>query len=252
MLLIACANLANLTLARAIGRSREISVRIALGAGRWRIVRQLLIESLMLSSAGAVLGGGIARWGVRAWEVADKGPGRSSWRVLDYSMDYRVLAYLIAISVATALLFGLAPARRLFRLDVNGTLKDGGHGASGGGRGRHLSSLLVGGEVALAVILLAGAGVMVRSFLKLYNADLGVNTANVLTMTINLPHAKYPKPEAQIEFYERLSKRLEAIPGVEGVALSRNVPTGGSAKSACDHSRSARSTRSRFFIYTST
>lgn len=236
VLLIACANLANLTLARAIGRSREISVRIALGAGRWRIVRQLLIESLMLSSAGAVLGGGIARWGVRAWEVADKGPGRSSWRVLDYSMDYRVLAYLIAISIATALLFGLAPARRLFRLDVNGTLKDGGHGASGGGRGRHLSSLLVGGEVALAVILLAGAGVMVRSFLKLYNADLGVNTANVLTMTINLPHAKYPKPEAQIEFYERLSKRLEAIPGVEGVALSRNVPTGGSAKSACEFS----------------
>jgi len=230
VLLIACANLANLMLARAIERSREISVRIALGAGRWRIMRQLLMESLMLSGAGGALGCWIARWCVRAWAAADRGPGRSSWRVLDYSMDHHVLGYLVVISAGTALLFGLAPARRLSKLDVSAMLKDGGRGASAGGRGKHLSGLLVIGEMALAVVLLAGAGVMIRSFLNIYDADLGVKTANVLTMTINLPAARYPGAEAQISFYERLAARLEALPGVESVAIARAIPTGGSAK----------------------
>ena len=183
VLLIACANLANLLLARAIGRSREISVRIALGAGRWRIIRQLLIESVMLSGLGGVFGWWIAKWGVRATR-SRTAPAPSDRRrlVIDYySMDYRVFAYLVAISIGTGLLFGLAPASRLSKLDVNATLKDGGRGATGGGRGRHLSALLVIGEMALAVVLLAGAGVMIRSFLKVYTADLGVNTANILT-----------------------------------------------------------------------
>ncbi|MES1260243.1 MAG: ABC transporter permease, partial [Acidobacteriota bacterium] len=155
VLLIACANLANLMLARAMGRSREISVRIALGAGRWRIIRQLLIESLMLAGVGGVLGWWVARWGVHAYELADRGPGRSSWRILDYAMDYRVLGYIIAISIGTALLFGLAPALRLSKIDVNAGLKEGGRGAAGGGRGKHLSALLVTAEMALAVVLLA-------------------------------------------------------------------------------------------------
>ena len=218
LLLIACANLANLLLARAMDRSREISVRIALGAGRWRIVRQLLIESLMLSSLGAICGWWIARWGVSAYALAERGPGRSSWRILDYTMDYRVLGYLVAISIGTAFLFGLAPALRLSKLDVNSALKEGGRGAAGGGRGRHLSAVLVIGEMALAVVLLAGAGVMIRSFLNIYTADLGVKTANILTVAIDLPAAKYPRAEAWVPFYDRLKARLEAIPGVESVA----------------------------------
>jgi putative ABC transport system permease protein len=123
VLLIACANLANLLLGRAMGRSREISVRIALGSGRWRIIRQLLIESVMLSALGGFLGWWIAGWGVRAYSLAMA--SKSSWLIVDYTMDSRVLAYLIAISIGTGILFGLAPALRLSRLDVNVSLKDG-------------------------------------------------------------------------------------------------------------------------------
>jgi putative ABC transport system permease protein len=229
VLLIACANLANLMLARAMGRSREISVRIALGAGRWRIIRQSLIESVMLSAAGGVLGWWIAKWGVHAYALADRGPGRSSWRILDYAMDYRVLAYLIAISVVTAFLFGLAPALRLSKLDINTTLKDGGRGATGGARGKRLSALLVVGEVALAVVLLAGAGLMLRSFLNIYHADLGVKTANVLITALSLPEARYPDNQARSAFYDRVKTSLEAVPGVESVAMARALPTTGSA-----------------------
>ncbi len=228
VLLIACANLANLMLARALGRSREISVRIALGAGRWRIIRQLLIESVMLSGIGGLLGWWIAKWSVHAYALADRGPGMSSWRILDYTLDYRVLGYLIAISIGTAFLFGLAPAMRLSKLDVNATLKDGGRGATGGGRGRYLSSLLVAGEMALAIVLLAGAGVMIRSFLNIYRADLGVQKANVLTLGVNLPPVKYPDAEARTTFYDRLKTSLEAIPGVESAAITRALPAAGS------------------------
>jgi putative ABC transport system permease protein len=225
VLLIACANLANLMLARSMGRSREISVRIALGAGRWRIIRQLLIESVMLSILGGVLGWWIAKWGVRAYELADRGPGRSSWRILDYSMDYHVLGYFIAISLGTGILFGLAPALRLSKLDVYTSLKDGGRGATGGGRGKHLSALLVTAEMVLAVVLLAGAGVMVRSFLNIYNAGLGVKTTNILTVALNLPEAKYPHADTRISFYDRVKTHLEAIPGVESAAITNAIPT---------------------------
>jgi len=228
VLLIACANLANLLLARAIGRSREISIRIALGAGRWRIIRQLLIESVMLSSLGGFLGWWIAKWGVRSYAVAMA--NKSSWLVLDYSMDQRVLAYLIAISIGTGLLFGLAPALRLSKLDVNASLKDGGRGATGGGHGKHLSALLVTGEMALAVVLLAGAGVMIRSYLKIHTADIGANTANVLGGSVNLPSEKYPRPEDKISFFDGLLTRLAAMPGVESVATADTLPGWGSTK----------------------
>jgi putative ABC transport system permease protein len=230
VLLIACANLANLMLARALGRSREISVRIALGAGRWRIIRQLLIESVMLSCLGGVLGWWIAKWGVRAYALAMA--HKSSWLIVDYTMDHRVLGYLIAISIGTGLLFGLAPAMRLSKLDVNSTLKDGGRGASAGGRARHLAALLVTGEMALAIVLLAGAGVMIRSFLKIHGANMGVNPANLLTGTVALPVARYPTPEVRISFFERLQTRLEATPGVESVALASTLPTWGTSRMA--------------------
>jgi putative ABC transport system permease protein len=235
VLLIACANLANLMLARAMGRSREISVRIALGAGRWRIIRLLLIDSVMLSTIGGILGWWIAKWGVRFYALTVTGAGLSdaiggTWfdNIFDYTMGYRVFAYLVAITIGTGLLFGLAPALRLARLDVNAALKDGGRGSAGAVRGKHLSALLVIGEMALAVVLLAGAAVMIRSFLNIYNADIGVKTQNILVTLLSLPPSRYPGADAQISFYDRLKMRLEAIPGVESVAIAESIPTWGS------------------------
>ncbi len=225
VLLIACANLANLLLARAIGRTREISVRIALGSGRWRIIRQLLIESLMLSGLGGLLGWWIAKWGVRSYQLAMA--SKSSWLILDYDMDHRVLGYLIAISIGTGILFGLAPALRLSRLDVNTALKDGGRGSTAGGGGKHLAGILVSGEMALAVVLLAGAGVMIRSFLKIHNANLGVNADNLLVAHVDLPPARYSLPEARISFFERVQTRVQSIPGMESIAIADDLPSWG-------------------------
>jgi putative ABC transport system permease protein len=223
VLLITCANLANLLLAGAAGRSGEISVRLALGAGRWRIVRQLLVESLMMSAVGGIFGWLIAMWSVRMYELVASPP--SAYDQWQYAMDARVFAYLAAISACTGLLFGIAPARRLSRLDVNATLKNGVSGASGGRAGKRLSAALVIGQMALAVVLLAGAGVMVRSFLNIYTADIGVHTANIITASVGLPAANYPTGDAQIAFFDHLTRQLEAIPGVESVALTTAVPT---------------------------
>ena len=235
VLLIACANLANLLLARAMTRSREISVRLALGAPRSRIVRQLLVESVMISSLGGFAGFWLAKWGVRIFALAATGAGLSdqiagNWfdQILDYSMDYRVFAFVTAISIGTGLLFGLAPARRLSTLDVNAALKDGGRTA-GGGRGARLSALLVVSEMALAVVLLAGAGVMIRSFLKIYTADIGFNRDGLVTALIGLPDARYPTPAAQIAFFDRLKTQVESMPGVDSVAMG-SLPTGGSQR----------------------
>jgi len=225
VLLIACANVANMLLARAVERSREISIRIALGAGRWRIIRQLLVESVMLSILGGFFGWLISKWGLRifAASVRDRAP---SW--VDFSMDYRGFLYLAAISLGTGLLFGLAPALRLSRLDVNTSLKDGSRGSTGTGRGKYLSGILVVTEMALAVVLLAGAGLMIRSFLKIYQTKTGVNEKNVLVMRLLLPEAKYSHPEDQISFHQRLKAHLEALPGVDVSCISITMPTGGS------------------------
>ena len=209
VLLIACANLANLQLARAIGRFREISIRIALGAGRARIIRQLLIESVMLSSIGGVFGWLIAIGGVRAYELFANPP--SSYNHWDFALDSRAFFYLVTISIATGLLFGIAPALRVSKLDR-------------GGRRKGLSRLLVTAEMALAVVLLAGAGLMIRSFLNIYTADLGVETPNILTAAVRLPAAKYPSAQAQSAFFNRLITRLKSIPGVQSLALADSLP----------------------------
>jgi predicted permease len=141
-----------------------------------------------------------------------------------------LFAYIIAISIGTGLLFGLAPALRLSKLDVNSGLKNGGRGGTGGARGKHLSAFLVIGEMALAVVLLAGAGVMIRSFLNVYTADVGAKTANILTMFLSLRDAKYSRAESQISFFERLATRLEALPGVESVAIAWRPPTSGALR----------------------
>ena len=221
VLLVACANVANLLLGRAVARSREISIRVALGAGRWRVIRQLLTESVTLAAAGGLLGWLLAVWGVRAFDVAIAGTGKPPW--LDFSMDYTVFAYLCAITVGAGVLFGLAPALRLSKVDVNTALKNGGQGA-GGWSGRRLSGLLVTSEMAAAVVLLVGTVVVVRTLLSLYNRQVGVNTANVLTMTIELPEKRYPRPDDWISFYERLQARLQALPGVAAAAVTEGLP----------------------------
>ncbi|HTR39699.1 MAG TPA: ABC transporter permease [Bryobacteraceae bacterium] len=235
VLLIACANLANLLLARAIGRSRELSIRVALGSGRWRIIRQLLVESVILSALGGVFGWCIARLCVHTYGLFAHGAGLSdaiggTWfdNVLDYTMDSRVTIYLAAISLGTGLLFGLVPALRLSKLDVNSALKDGGRGATGGERGRHLSGLLVTAEVALAVVLLSGAGLMIHSFLNIYSAEPGFHAEKVLTGLLALPKDRYPDAASQVSFFDRLSVRIAAIPGIESTAMSEDIPTWGS------------------------
>jgi putative ABC transport system permease protein len=223
VLLIACADVANLLLGRAAVRAREISIRMAIGAGRARILRQLLVESLALAMAGGFLGWLIALSGLRWFDYATAKFHRPPW--IDFSMDARVLVYFAAITLATSVLFGLAPALRLARVDVNHTIKDGGQGASGGTRGRAIGNILVAFEMVLCVILLTGAGLLIRSSLHVYRQPIGVDPSNVLTMQIHLPEAKYRRDEEQVAFQEQLKARLESLPGVESVSLATAMPT---------------------------
>jgi predicted permease len=223
VLLIACADVANMLLARAAERSREISIRMALGAGKIAIVRQLLLESVALSIMGGVFGWLLALGGLRSFDRSVQ--VKPVW--LHLSLDRSAFFYLAAVSISTGILFGLAPALRLAKTDVNAALKDGGYGVVGSKFGLRFSNALLALQMALCVMLLAGAGLMIRSAVKLYSAPIGVNTADVLTMRINLPEAKYAKPESWIAFHEDLSKRLKALPGVELVSVASNLPVGG-------------------------
>ncbi len=222
VLLIACANVANLLLGRAVARSREICVRAALGAGRWRVIRQLLIESVMLSVAAGLLGTLLSVWGVRAFDSALIPTVKPAYA--DFSMDLAVIAYLVAITLGAGILFGLAPALQLSRLDINTLIREGGGGAGRGQHQRFLAGLLVVSEVSLAVILLAGAGLMIRSFLNTNRAEIGVNTANVLSMDLSLREAKYPRPEDQLRFHDRLKSRLDSLPGIEVATVASDLP----------------------------
>ncbi len=226
VLLIACANVANLLLGRAVSRTREVSIRTALGASRWRVIRQLLVESVMLSIAGGAIGWLIAIWGVRTFDTIVIPLGKPAF--IDFSMDYHVFVYLLAISLGTGVLFGLAPALRLSRMDLNAALKDGGRGASDGRQGKYLTSLLVISEMALAVILLVGAGLMIRSFLTIYRNFIGIKTDHILTMRLSLPDARYSKNEDQISFHQLLQTRLSALAGVDAESIASMLPTGGS------------------------
>lgn len=211
VLLIVCANVANLLVTQAMGRTHEISIRLALGAGRWRIVRQFLVESLMLSAAGGALGWWIAKAGVRIYALSQVNDD-----VLDFTMDYRVLIWLIAISFVTGLLAGLATSTYLTKLNILSESKNE-------SRSR-LSGIFVSAEMALAVTLLASAGVVTRSFLNVYRAGAGVNTRNVLIMAVETSSEKYSNPQALISFYGNLETRLEAIPGLESVAFGTAAP----------------------------
>jgi putative ABC transport system permease protein len=223
LLLIACANVANLLLARAEARQREIAVRTALGAGALRLVRQLLTESLVLTacsaSAGLAIAYGIVRF-VAWWNPA------SIPRVAAVSVDGRVLLFTAAVALLTSVIFSLAPALRAVRLDLTDALKDGSQNAStGAGRQRFRNSLVIG-EMALAVVLLVGAGLMLRSLAALQRVELGFDPSNVLTMRVALPQPGYPSPEHVVGFYQRLLERVRALPGVRAAGAVRSLPLG--------------------------
>jgi len=233
VLLIACANVANLLLSRSAQRAREIAVRVALGASRWRVIRQLLVESVILGLIGGVFGLLLAMVGVRLFDAAiPADSGKPYW--IKFTIDWVVIGFLTAICVVTGILFGLAPALQVSRTNVNEILKEGGRSNSGGRRVRWMSSTLVVVEIALTIVLLVGAGLMTRSFLRLYSQDIGINSDYLLTMRLQLSGTKYPKPEARREFYERLAPRLAGVAGVESASISTNVPPQGGARRALE------------------
>ena len=226
VLLIACANVANLLLSRSAHRAREIALRIALGATRWRVVRQLLLESVVLGFIGGALGLMLALVGIRLFDAAVQESGKPYWIV--FSVDYVVVGFLAAICVLSGIIFGLAPALHVTRTNINDVLKEGGRGTAGNRRARWFSGTMVVVELALTIVLLVGAGLMMRSFMKIYQLDIGIRTENLMTMGIRLPDTKYATPESRLAFFERLEPRISSLPGAEAVSLTTSVPPFGS------------------------
>jgi len=224
VLLIACANVANLLLARASSRRKEIAVRAGLGAGRWRIARQMLTESLLLSLVGGVLGLLLAWWGTKAL-IALSPPGLMDLRGVSVSLP--VLAFTFALTLLTGIIFGLVPAVEATRFDLNDSLKEGGKNIGGGSRTQRLRSLFVVTQVALALVLLVGAGLFMKSLSRLRSVDPGFNSKNLLTMRVNLPERKYETDPKVLDFFSRALEQLRAIPGVESAGAINSLPFNG-------------------------
>jgi predicted permease len=222
VLLIACANVANLLLSRSARRSREIAVRVALGASRARVIRQLLLESTLLAFLGGGLGLLLSLVGIRLFDAAVAGVGKPYW--IKFTLDGTVFAFLVAVCLVTGLLFGIVPALQVSKTNLNDILKESGRGNAGGRRARWLASSMVVAELALTIVLLAGAGLMIRSFMKLYALEVGVDTSRMLTMRLSLPEKKYSTPERRRLFYEALLPRLAALPGVAAASIASAVP----------------------------
>lgn len=219
VLLIACANVANLMLARTTAREREIVIRVALGAGRWRIARQLLTESVLLAGCGGALGALLAVWGVDALTGLNPAdlPRLSSIRI-----SPPVLLFTFGVSLLTGVLFGLAPVTQSLRLNLNDALKQGGRGIGGGAWGRRLRGALVVGEIAVSLIVLVGAGLLVKSFSRLMNADAGFVADNVLTMNIEMVRFKDPQRRAALQ--REVVAQIQKLPGVEAVGAGSALP----------------------------
>jgi putative ABC transport system permease protein len=220
VLLIACANVANLLLARAATRQREVAVRAALGAGRWRIVRQLLTESLLLAGVGGALGVFLAWWGLQL--LLDLSPANIP-RLENILLDGRALGFTLGLSLLTGLIFGLAPALQTSQLKLSETLKEGGRGGAGSPRAQRIRGVFIVAEVALTLALLVGAGLLIRSFWRLQQVDPGFETDRILTMRLTLPRSKYPEGAQVASFYERLQERLSALPGIEAASATSGI-----------------------------
>ena len=221
VLLIACANVANLLLASAATRQREMAIRTALGASRLRVMQQLLTESLLLALAGGAIGLLLALWGVAAMT---KLLPRDFPRLGEITLDWRVLGFTLLASVLTGILFGFAPALQISKTDVQESLKESGRGASGSLRHHRLRSLLIVGEVALSVVLLVGAGLLFRSFLQLQSVNAGFSPQQVLTLQLSPAGSKYTRDADYIAFYDQVIQRVSDIPGVQAVGAINTLP----------------------------
>lgn len=220
VLLIACANIANLLLARAQSRQKEMAIRAAMGAGRWRLTRQLLTENILLALLGGTLGLLVAQWGIKLiLYISPDAIPRSS----EITLDWRILMFTLAVSVVTGILFGLVPALQAGVVDVHETLKETGRGTSG----RHwLRSSLVVVEVATTLVLLIGAGLMIRSFYRLQKVNPGFSYEHLTSFSVSLPEKKYKTAEERDQFFSRLLENLRGLPGVETTAAASGLPLG--------------------------
>lgn len=225
VLLIACSNVANLLLARAAHRSREVAVRVALGATRWRIVRQLMVESLLLAFISGGIGLGLGTILIRWFESETANVGVPYWMV--FSMDTSVFVFFASVCLITGVIFGLAPALHISKTNVNEVLKEGGRSGTGGVRARRWTAGLIVAELTLTLVLLAGAGFMMRSFMNMYRFDPGFETSRLLTMQIILPARKYPSRDDQLAILRRIEERLNAVGAIEGATTTVALPMGG-------------------------
>ncbi|HEY9404091.1 MAG TPA: ABC transporter permease [Pyrinomonadaceae bacterium] len=229
VLLIACANVGNLLLARAASRQKEIAIRTALGAGRLRLIRQLLTESMLL----ALIGGAVGMWlAYRGINLLISILPADTPRLKEINLDLQVFGFTLLISLMTGLIFGLAPALKASRLNLNESLKERVQGAGEGIRRNRVRSLLVISEVAISLIILIGASLLIKSFQRLQDVDQGFNPANQLTLQLSLPAAKYKEPEKQAAFFQQMFERLEILPGAQSVAVANDLPLDGSMQTS--------------------
>jgi predicted permease len=225
VLLIACANVANLLLAKAAERAKEVGIRISMGASRLRVVRQLLVESVLLALVGGALSIPLALAGIRTFDALTQDVGKPYW--MEFRIDSAVFLFFFGVCLLTGVIFGLAPALHVSKTSLNEVLKEGGRSGSSGVRARRWTSGLLVAQVALTLVLLAGAAFMMRSFLVLYTTDIPIDTSRLLTMQLNMNDRKYPTPERRNTFVRQLDERLAGIGALEAVTTTSNWPLGG-------------------------